>query len=334
MGLTDPRELIQIIEELSQRLDQWNLRTTEHLAEAGASQRCGHESVERGGIRARSVYARAMDDQERVSSARGEVVRLLEAAAGATSKADAARSSAARAKSGADSAHERWTSNLLVAQQRLAAAQAAEKEAIIRLEQAKKHLQEAQAQLAAAELALDKARRQVQYAGKDNQGKPVYRPVDTSRYEVAVANARYAVAEAQKHISGCQQALARAVAARAAAAARVSACRSAVGCTEEAQRAAADALARALHAAGFAARANEEALQASRALESAEQAAAAQTEAAENALIRSRRSVEHCDEADGQFAQAEREADAALALVHLARQDMSSRVNNLHLFDS
>src|SRR5271155_5780503 len=103
MSLTDPRALIQIIDGLSQRLDHWNLRTLEHMTEANATQRCGHECVERGGMRARSVYARAVDDRARVSSLRHEVARVVEAAVQAGSRAHTARSSAALAKSHADS---------------------------------------------------------------------------------------------------------------------------------------------------------------------------------------------------------------------------------------
>jgi hypothetical protein len=188
--------------------------------------------------------------------------------------------------------------------------------------------------LMAAEAALAKARTQVTYAGKDNQGKAIYKPVNTSMYEVAVGNARYAVAQAQKHLSLCQEKLNRAIAERIAATARVDACESAVNCAAGAQSAATAALSQASTAVSFAARAEEEALQASHTLESAERAAALQSEKANIALIQSGHAVEHCDEASVEFAQAGRVADSAFALVHLARQDLGSRIDILHLYDS
>jgi IgA-specific serine endopeptidase len=334
MSLTDPGELIRIIEELAKRLNHWSVRAAEHIGGAAASQRCAQECAQRMAVRAGGVYSRAIDDRRRVSSWAAEVTHEEDAAAERVRQAKAAGASAAQARSSADSAHTRWTSNLMFAQVRLARAESAESAARADLEEAKHALKEAQHQLTGAQLALSDARSRQVAVGKDREGKVIYAPVNTRPYEEAVAGAMLAAAEAQRGVADCEQLLRSAIAETRAARSRVTMCRSAIALADKARQTAADAATWASEADHLASLAQDEAREAGRCFELASSSAAAAIEAAEAVLARSRSAAQCCDEARTFFNDAQREGDAARNTVHIACQDMGGRVQALHEYDA
>src|SRR5215470_7828919 len=271
MSLNDPRRLIVIIDELGARLDRWSMATTDHLAEAEATQRCGQESVDRTITRTRTLHTRAFDDLESTRHQREHANRTLATAQGVVEQAAGAQRRAIGARASADAAVSRCMTRLHAAEAELAAARHAEREAREARERAADAVRHAQVQLVAAQNALASARNRREYVGKDSQGNDIYRPVDLGPYIAAVNAAQGQLHRAMQHLEECEERLARAVERTRAAERRVESCRTAVRLAEQARAVASGAASWAAEAVSSAGQARADASSAVAAAAAAEE---------------------------------------------------------------
>jgi hypothetical protein len=195
-----------------------------------------------------AAYQRSLND---LASWQTRVQHVISLSMSAIAKAQAATQRAAAAIT-------HWRSELGKAQAWLARAQAREQRAREEVHRAESALSSARSALYRAQSELSAARGRTEYAGKDSEGRDIYRPIDTSAYEAAVRYAQSEVYRCEQWLSGAQHELALAIADRQAAEARVSACEQALQLAYAASQAAATSVEVAENARAITQRGEEE----------------------------------------------------------------------------
>lgn len=234
-GATDPRVLIPKIQLLSEQTEDWEQRAGSSLEQAEYAQRHATEQVNRMIPHLSSAHNRHEEDRASVDSLWREVERCRERCAEIKSRAIAAHQAAANADGAANRALSNWQGELSSAKNWLSTARSREAEAERRRNSAASALQNAEYELSRAESALQGARYQTVYAGRDREGRDVYRPIDTTPYQRAVNAASQQVSDRRHDLALANVRLQDAVADRHAAERRVAACERAVGLCKEAE---------------------------------------------------------------------------------------------------
>lgn len=321
MTATDPRVLIQALEDLDEELGRWSAQARNALASGQYDYVQGRELAERLTHRAAVVSHQADEDRQTVDTAEGELARLSERCQQGLSVAEAALQAANAALSHAVQTHNRWTAELDKAQrwlaraeERLRVALAAEAQAMAALQHAESNRSWAYSRLRSCQ--NDKNRRNC--SGEESD-------VRHAEAEVQRAAAEYQIAHAERLDAEAEVAAARA---------RVACCTAAVGAAS-----AAVALGKQAREAGelglaAAERSAELVRAAERWLQEARQHLDEQTEAAEDAVTGAFKASAAADDAYYHLLTGERAGDRAQQLCSDVRRELDARTYELRQFNA
>ncbi len=257
-GATDPQMILARVAQLIERVRDWEPRADSALFTAALIQRHTAEHVARTEALLRQAQSRAEDD---VAAARGleaELSNWFSLGAKNMERAKQCVGYATSVGNRARQASQRWKREVNFANSWQRRAQAWEQNANYEVVRAEEALRRAESALSHAKEALERARNRTRRTGRDSDGKPIYEPIDTTKFENAVSNARERVERCEARLEKANDELQRATAAREAAEARLAACTHAVKLARDAEDAASAALKFARNAMAAVDRASEE----------------------------------------------------------------------------
>ena len=233
---TDPRVLIPRVQTLSEQIEDWERRAGASLDQAEYVQLHAVEQVNRMVTQLAAAQNRLGDDQSSTENLRREIERCKERCAEIELRANQAHDEASKATIAATRARDHWHRELASARNWLQAARRREAQAEYERNQAVAELHGAIADLRHAEAELESARHRTEYAGRDKDGRAMYRSIDTTPYRQAVDSAAYVVRQREHDLAVAEAELSAAIADRKNAEERVAACERAVSLCEDAVR--------------------------------------------------------------------------------------------------
>lgn len=334
MAFQDPRVLIPRVQGLTDKVQDWEHRSGAAFETGEYTQRLFGEQVRRADAQVSAALSQARDDQYAVETLVREVERSRDRCAAAARHVQQTRLAAVQTRGRANQAVTHWHHELDLARQWLARARTEERRAELERDQARAALSQAQQALAAAERELAAARSRREYAGRDSEGRDVYRPVNTAPYEAAVSRARQEVSRCQAWLQAAEAALHRAVLDRQAAERRVASCTAALGFAQQAQSVAARSVESADRAGHAVERLHEEQNRASGSARQAEEHYRHEQQAVHDGQTQAAAARDRHTEAQTSLTAAHADQEDARLHATQGRHEIDWRMDQLRAFDA
>lgn len=321
MSGTDPRVLIQALEDLDEELGRWSAQARSTLGEARHEYEQGRELANRLLHRAWIARHNADEDRQTVDLAEGELAKLTDRCNDAQAVAELAVNEANSARRRSVSTRQAWEAELRKAQAWLAAA-------LRRLEIARQEEARAYAALRSAESELSYAQSRLRSCQNDKNRRECNREVSAVSYaidQVRRCQADYELAVAERMEAEAEVALAQA---------RVACCELAVATAASAVKLAEQAV----EAGDLGLSSAERSLELARAadgwLVEARGHLDEEAEAAEEAVTQAQRASAAADDAYNELRQAEYASDNAQQACSDVRRELEARVDELRQFNA
>lgn len=329
----DPRYLIARVEVLLDLLERAAMHAGATLEGAEYSLRQCVEMGRRGEVLAATLAQQALEEQESVERIAAQLDGWVHRSRDARDTAWAIREEAVATLGHANSEMERWQKNLAEAEAWRERAKRWEANAERALSASQSSLSAARMELGNAEAALSAAQSRTEYAGTDKDGKTVYRRVDTSSYQAAVAGARSRVMSAESAVQTAAAELGRASADHRAAEARSEECHKLQSWAEQAVQTAGEAVEHCSNALATAERGIEECSRAQRLSADVTKRAKLGVERAESLQAVTRLAREDNDRAGAALRTAEEYTTEAKRTAVEAVWEIKARLDQLRAFE-
>lgn len=257
-GATDPRIIIVSLDQLIERIADWEPRADAALSTADLIQRQTAEHLTRTQALLSQAQSRAEDDVNAARRLETELANMHSRGEKVMSRAEQCIESTSEICRRSRGSKHHWSREEKFAGAWQRRAEQREDKAREQVDKAQEALNRAENALSNAEAALERARHRTRPAGRDSQGKTIYEPIDTTPYENRVREIEDRVQRCESRLNTAQDWLRQATRERQAAEARVGACAQSVQLASEAETAAASAMQSARIAMTAVERASEE----------------------------------------------------------------------------
>jgi hypothetical protein len=257
-GATDPRIIIVSLEQLIERVADWEPRADAALSTADLIQRQTAEHLTRTQALLSQAQSRAEDDVNAARRLETELANMHSLGEKVMSRAEQCIESTSEIDRRSRRSKHHWSREEKFAGNWQRRAEQREDKAREQVDKAQEALNRAENALSNAEAALERARHRTRPVGRDSQGKTIYEPIDTTPYENRVREIEDRVQRCESRLNTAQDWLRQATRERQAAEARVGACAQAAQLASESETAAASAMQSARIALTAVERASEE----------------------------------------------------------------------------
>ncbi len=329
----DPRLILSRMDELRERICEWEPRADSAVSAAELMQRQTAEHVTRTGSLLRQAQTRQQDDADLVRRLETELANWHTRGEADMARAGLCVNNAHDKSRRARQAIQRWKHELHLAHVWQNRAEYRENRARNEVERAEESLNRAKEVLSRAEDALERARDRTKVVGRDSDGRQIREPIDTTPFENKVAAAQERVDRCDERLDRANEELGLARAEHEAAEARVGSCTQAVAVANDADVAATAALKFAQNAVSAIERASEEHTRATHFIEEARES----LKHGQRAILAMDKRVEVAvtHESEGSECLLSLQKNHSLARLHSTRgcMEMSHRMEQLQAFD-
>jgi hypothetical protein len=241
-GATDPRFIITVIEQLVERISDWEPRADSALSTAEVVQLQTSEHLSRMQALLGQAQTRSDDDLGAVGRLEVELASMHSRGENEMFRAEQCFRRAEDGSRRARQTGQHWKREGNFAQAWQRRAEFRENKAREAVERAEESLSRAQSALSHAETQLERARDRTKVVGRDSDGKAIRESIDTTPYENKVAAAQERVDRCEERLNRANENLDTATCERQASDARVASCGEAVRAASGAEVVAANAL--------------------------------------------------------------------------------------------